>query len=137
MSVDDQGIDVTDRRFVSFLSPGSFTANYDTREIDHTDPRRIEWPEGAYAFELLERRDVTLGGEVFKGETRRVGPLYYHHDSRVRTVVDVEAMPGDNRILLDNMRCNGWDSMIFTRWGNWPQPFNPETCVVLPQTEAT
>jgi hypothetical protein len=29
------------------------------------------------------------------------------------------------------MECNGWKQMVWTRWGNWPQPFEPERMEVL------
>ena len=43
------------------------------------------------------------------------------------------AKRGDPRdsILLSNMRCNEWPSVIYTRWGNWPQPFDAEKIRVL------
>jgi len=48
------------------------------------------------------------------------------------TQVEIAAK-GDPRdsILLSNMRCNGWPSVIYSRWGNWPQPFDATKVVVL------
>ena len=53
----------------------------------------------------------------------------------------VKAYVGDNLvrdfypratpILISNMECNDWKQIIWTRWGNWPQPFDPATAEVL------
>jgi hypothetical protein len=29
------------------------------------------------------------------------------------------------------MRCNKWPSVIYSRWGNWPQPYEAGKCEVL------
>jgi hypothetical protein len=119
-------------RYVRFLSPGSFVANDWTVPVDSADPRAVVWPENAYAFTLHERVDVMDGLETFKGEAKQLGPTYYHPASKVKTQEEVEAN-GDprNSILLNNMRCNKWPSVIYSRWGNWPQPYEAGKQVVL------
>lgn len=104
------------------------------------DPAKVEWPENAYAFSIGERIDVHDGSEVFKGEHRQIGPVYYHPDSVVQTVEDVEAGRGLARnkktdILLINMRGNGWDRVVWSRWGNWPQPYDPDKHQILMRRE--
>jgi hypothetical protein len=58
--------------------------------------------------------------------------VYYHPDSKVLTEAEIAAK-GDPRdsILLSNMRCNKWPSVIYSRWGNWPQPYEAGKCEVL------
>lgn len=119
-------------RYVRFFSPGSFCANDWTEPVNTADPCAVVWPENAYAFTLHERVDALDGIETFKGEAKQVGPMYYHPDSKVVTEAEVAAK-GDQRdsILLSNMRCNKWPSVIYSRWGNWPQPYEAGKHVVL------
>ena len=119
-------------RYVRFLAPGSFFAEEWSRPVETLDPRAVAWPDNAYAFSLHERVDVHDGPDVFIGKSRQIGPLYYHPDSKVVTLEEVAARNdlGD-RILLDNMRINKWPSVIYSRWGNWPQPFDAEKMAVL------
>ena len=119
-------------RYVRFFAPGSFCANDWTVPVESADPRAVAWPENAYAFTLHERTDVMDGPETFKGEARQIGPMYYHPDSKVLTEAEIAAK-ADHRdsILLSNMRSNKWPKVIYSRWANWPQPFDAEKCVVL------
>lgn len=119
-------------RYVRFLSPGSFCANEWTEPVESVDPSVVVWPENAYAFTIHERVDMLDGPETFKGEAKQVGPVYYHPDSKVLTQADVAAK-GDprDRILVQNMECNGWPAIIYSRWGNWPQPYEAEKVRIL------
>jgi hypothetical protein len=119
-------------RYARFLAPGSFVANEWTRPVETLDPAAVKWPDNAYAFTLHERVDVLDGPETFTGESKQVGPTYYHPDSKVLTQAEVAAKtdPRDS-ILLSNMRCNQWDAVIYSRWGNWPQPFEADKVRVL------
>ena len=119
-------------RYARFLTPGSFVATDEIVEVDSLDPYAAVWPRSAYAFRLYEREDIVRGDEVFKGEDKPVGPLYYHPDSKIVTREEIVARndPRD-RILLSNMEINGWPSVIFSRWGNWPQPYRPGEDVIL------
>ena len=51
--------------------------------------------------------------------------MYYHPDSKVEDLKEVEQNPNATDTLIRNIKNNGWDRIIWTRWGNWPQPFNP------------
>lgn len=120
-------------RFARFLSPGSFTAETWERPVDSLDPAAVPFPDNAYAFTLHERVDVHDGPEVFTGKERQVGPTYYHPDSKVETLDEVRANPNATRILVSNMEINRWDRLIWTRWGNWPQPFDPANTQIVSQ----
>jgi len=119
-------------RYVRFYSPGSFCANNWTAEVQSADPTAVAWPENAYAFTLHERVDVLDGPERFEGNPQQVGPMYYHPGSTVKTQAEIAAKddPRD-RILLRNMECNRWPAVIYSRWGNWPQPYEAGKVRVL------
>jgi len=53
--------------------------------------------------------------------------MYYHPGSTITSLDQVKAgkTPGSiGHALIGNMECNNWDAVIWTRWGNWPQPFD-------------
>jgi hypothetical protein len=122
------------RRWLRFLSPGSFVANERDVDVEATfDPAtsRVDWPQSAYAFDVFEQQSVVVGGKEFKSAAVRVGKQYWHHDSRIYAVEDLEAMKAASPILLSNCRCNGWKHVIFSRFGNWPQPYESKDIELL------
>lgn len=125
-------MDRVTHRFVRFYAPGSFVANDWTQPVETLDPEAVQWPDNAYAFTLHQRVDMMDGPEVFTGKAQQIGPTYYHPDSKVLTEAEIAAR-GDSRdlILLANMRCNKWPSVIYSRWGNWPQPYEADKVRVL------
>lgn len=125
-------MDRVTHRFVRFYAPGSFVANYWTEPVQTLDSAAVKWPDNAYAFSLHERVDVLDGPETFTGKEQQIGPMYYHPDSKVLTEAEIAAK-GDPRdsVLLSNMRCNKWPSVIYSRWGNWPQPYEADKVRVL------
>lgn len=120
------------KRWVQYYTPGSFVAETWTEDISHLDPEKIKWPKEAYAFQLYEREDVIDGQTRYTGNAKSIGPMYYHPDSKIETLAEVKRNPKATEILIDNMRCNGWKKVVWTRWGNWPQPYETGDIAVLP-----
>ncbi|MDP1712450.1 MAG: hypothetical protein Q8K86_08335 [Candidatus Nanopelagicaceae bacterium] len=122
------------RKFwVKFLAPGFLVGEDWIEELDgFEDPDDVEWPDGAYAFTMHQRDDVVDDdGVEFKGEPKQTGPVYYHPDSKIESLAEVAKNPQATKMLLDNMRCNEWTHVVWTRWGNWPQCFDPKKTTVL------
>jgi hypothetical protein len=124
-------MDKTTTFYATFYAPGSFCANTWDVPLTSSDPRAIDWPERAYAFQIFERTDAHDGPEVFRGEPKAVGPLYYHHDSRIETLAELRENPRATPTLIGNCEWNKWDQVIWTRWGNWPQAFDPKHTAIL------
>ena len=118
-------------RYVRFYAPGSFCAEDWTEDAPSLDPSEIAIPDNAYAFTLHERTDVEDGDETYQGAAVQVGPVYYHPGSKVETLAEVGEHPKGNETLLSNMRCNNWDRIIWSRWNNWPQPFDDTKATIL------
>lgn len=119
---------------IQFLQPGSFVAN-ERWELFTTkpDPRSVHFTERDYAFQIFEREDVIDdAGGTFKGKESALGPVYYHPDSKLETLDEIKARndPRD-KILISNCVTNGWSTLILTRWGHWPQPYDPNTHAIL------
>lgn len=116
--------------WLCWLSPGSFTANVYIQIVDRLPQAEdFQWPDNAYAVQAYQRTDlVDDAGIEYYGKEEAVGPLWYHPDSQIHSLVEVEARdnPADE-ILIANMRGNDWTHMIYTRWNNWPQPYKQET----------
>lgn len=118
--------------WATFYTPGAFTADTTIEWFDEMpDPNDVEWSEDVYAFTLNEREDVIYNGKVYKGESTQVGPMYYHPDSKVENQEEVARNPNAGQCLLSNMKCNKWEEVIWTRWGNWPQPFDKKKVQIL------
>ena len=119
-------------RWVKFYSPNILCADTWTEDVTGDDPNEVVWPERAYAFRMYYRVDVYIDGERFKGDNQGGGVTYYHPDSKVESIDEVRARNNpEDSTLLGNMECNGWSHIIWTRWGNWPQPYESDTVVVL------
>lgn len=112
---------------VVYEHPGSFFAEESGRVVDHRDPQRAadSAPETAFAFTFHEivTSTVVVDGEevVTRSKPLNVSGRYYL-GGELLTYAQVEALDGDHRILLSNMRGNGWDPIIRCRFGNF-QPF--------------
>lgn len=92
-----------------------------------------DWPNRAYAYKLYQQDIVTDTGtgKVYRCDRTEVdGKLHYHPDSKVETLEQVRNNPNATETLIRNMECNGWDSIVWTRYGNWPQPFDKETMCI-------
>lgn len=128
------------KNFVTFLSPGTITAEQTTQPIESWDQnlaiklsekiveRHNARPYGFY-FTTRERKD----NELDSHEIAR-SPMYYL-GGEVFTLKQLQEI-GDpkNAILIKNMECNGWDCVIINKnsW-QWTQPLLKGD-VVLPYT---
>lgn len=122
-------------RFARFYAPGTFFAEEWNKPAETLDPEAVDFPDNAFAFTLHERIDIVDGDATYEGKTTQVGLRYYHADSKVETLDEVRRNPKATQILISNMECNRWDRVVWTRWGNWPQPFDPAKDCVLPRAD--
>ena len=120
------------RYYVKYWSPGSFVGESWTKDIQNPDPLSIEWPDNAYAFSLHRQEDVIDGDSTYSGKPEQIGPLYYHPESKIETLEEVKKNRASSKILIDNMEINKWNKIIWSRWNNWPQPYEPEKMEVIP-----
>lgn len=123
------------RHWAHFFHPGVFVSEYSTRDLpEETRPELIEWPNSAYAMQLWRRTDIVDDDDQeYLGKPEKVGKLCYHPDSKVESVEEVRGNPNATPTLVRNMECNQWEYVVWSRNGDWPQPFDPEKCTVLPK----
>ena len=106
----------TTKHYVTFYYPGIFFDEEETREIASRDDIGAI-PKGAFGYQVWDREERDIDGEVLRGTPKNHGPLTYF--GRVYRADEVAALPGDHRILLSNMRSNDWPEVVQTRAGNW------------------
>ena len=59
------------KNFVSFYMPGIIKNMTRKKEINHSDPNKIKWPDNTFAFELSQRKDVIDGNERYLGKQKK------------------------------------------------------------------
>jgi hypothetical protein len=127
---------VKQQHFVTFYSPGSFTAETTDREVKswdieaakkmaHTIVERYGATPYAFQFSTMGR-----GARDWNAKELASSPLYYL-GGRVETLTQVEARNDPKEdILRSNMRCNGWNRIIINDSYRFTQPLK-DTDVVL------
>lgn len=118
--------------YLTFSYAGSFVAETTRVRTLSTDPALISWPDGAYSVRFSQREVIDHEGVLFVGKETDVSKILYRPGSTIKTLDEIKALgnPRDE-ILISNMECNGWPSMIFTCFGNWPQPYYAEKMEIL------
>ena len=111
--------------YTHYFSPGTFVSN--THEVPGLPQK---WPDNAFARQVWAYGEVEIDGITYKSEPQKVGKLVYHPSSRITTLAELEGGRTEfsvGSVLLANMRNNGWDAVIWSRWKNWPQLWDPDT----------
>lgn len=125
------------KHFVVFLSPGTFVSEQTQKDIDSWDvnkalhlARGIKERYGAtpygFYFVTRERSDSELDSKITKRSNM------YYLGGKIETLEEVKSRKDPNdRILISNMECNGWDRII-TKTNSWKitQPLNKEDIVL-------
>ena len=108
------------KHFVTFYSPGTFFSEQSKQEIDSWDidqahkmskdiTERYDAIPYGFQFSTKERGDDDFDSK----ETKRSG--MYYVNCKIETLEEIIAREDpDDRILISNMRCNGWDKMAVT-----------------------
>lgn len=125
------------KHFVVFYSPGTMVSETSQKPIDSWDVEQAM----AMADDIIERHGATPYG--FRFTTRSRGPEdldsketdkspMYYLGGTVETLEEVKAKNDpEDRILISNMECNGWDRII-TNTNSWrmTQPLHEDDVVL-------
>jgi hypothetical protein len=126
-----------EKNYVKFLSAGTFMAEETTKEIDNWDINKaVEMsksvterygakPYGFY-FITRSRKEDELDSRVSKESDM------YYLNGTVQTLEELKKENNpNNRILISNMECNGWDRVVTTcnPW-KWTQPLRDNDVVI-------
>jgi len=120
----------TTKYFREFWYRGIIVGEQYLEEVEKID-LNIIWPKGAYAVAFYEREDIVDKGKTYKGNLKQIGKLLYHPDSKIETLKQVKVNHPEKRILIENMETNNYKSIIWTRFEDWPQPFDEKETEIL------
>jgi len=125
---------MTEKHFVTFLSPGTFVSESTTQSIDSWSidlamsmARNIKERHGATPFGFYFE---TKGSDGWEPKTVRSSGIYYL-GGRLRTIDDIPDTP-ENRILRSNMKSNDIETVI-ENCNSWKvtMPFNKDKDALL------
>jgi len=118
---------------ITFYYCGTFFDEDSTRVVKTRNPGNVVVPKHAFAFEFFDivKQNATLedGRVIEHSERKNSGPMYYP-GAKIMTANDVKQEIADNKILLYNMECNGWEKVIKTRMGNFKPYVTGKTVVI-------
>lgn len=126
-----------EQHFVTFSSPGTFVHEETTKPIPSWDVERAT----EMAREIIERHNATPFAFTFTTRRRDDNELdsrevarsgRYYLGGEVLTLNDIKARNNpDDRILIQNMECNGWDRVVENR-NSWriTQPLEADDTVL-------
>lgn len=126
-----------EKHFVTFLSPGSFVHEETTKpildwnvdsaiQIAYAVKERHGATPFAFRFTTRRREDNELDSKVVKESGT------YYLGGEILTLAQVEERNDpDDRILIQNMKCNNWDRVI-ENFNSWKivQPFGNKDIVI-------
>ena len=106
------------QHFVTFLSPGTFVHEQSTEPVDSWNvdaaremARDVKERHGATPFAFYFTTRSRGDSELDSRETARSGR--YFLGGEVQTLGEIKARGNpDDRILISNMECNGWDRVV-------------------------
>jgi hypothetical protein len=132
-------MDAETKTYVRYFMPGAFVSEEGTREVPERNPYQIarDLPSGAFAFEFFDKLVTTAeesGQEVTLASSERNKSGRFYIDAERLTATDIEALPGDHRILLDNMRGNHWPAVLRCRTGNFQPMQDGDSIITLRET---
>ena len=125
------------QHFVTFYSPGTFTAEETTKPIESWDvDTAVKMAAG-----IKERHAAVPYGFRFSTRSREDGELdskvssksnMYYLGGKVETIEDVERRNDPKEsVLLSNMRCNGYDRIVVnTNSWKWTQPLRDDDVIL-------
>ena len=105
------------RHYVEFYYPGSLFAETSTKEVARRDPALVKLPKGAYGFRFFDRTEIEEGGETLMGERKNFSRFTYYGEEWPLERIERE-LPNE-RILISNIKGNGYKAAVKTIRGNW------------------
>ncbi len=126
----------TTTTYARYSLPGAIVTEQSVQPVPSRDPQAAadSAPQGAFAFTFHDIVTVVIDGVELRSDPLRRSGRYFIGGT-VHTYAEVAAMPSDESALLDNMRMNRHDRVIFCPAGN-VQPFRDGDTVVPQAVQA-
>jgi hypothetical protein len=104
------------KHYVEFIYPGIMLSESKNKEIVNRNPKEISIPEGSFGFRFTDREEVELAdGEILTGKLKNNSGWYYQ--GKKMSLEDVKREMPNEEILIDNMKCNGFKYIVWTKFG--------------------
>ena len=118
-------------KYVEFLYPGTLFSESSLEKRNTYSPDNIKIPKSAFGFRFCERVESTVDGEVVCGTMKYEEGIYYAPGATIYSLKDVKAgkIGGDVSILISDMECNGYATVVKTNRGNI-QPFGTNDSLI-------
>lgn len=105
------------KHYVEFSYPGVFLDEYSHEEISERKPELVNVPKGAFAYRFYDQEQVTIEGELLKGEPKNYSAYTYFGKSY--TLEEIKQEFPETTTLIRNLENNGWNRAVKTIRGNW------------------
>lgn len=98
--------------------------------VSNRDILILEIPKSAIGYRYYSIEELNIGGEVFTSKKKNYGPTTWFGE--LYTLDDIKSKYGENNLLIDDMKQNGWDVMVKTRYGEF-KPILYKNDIIIPK----
>ena len=131
---------VTDKLYVEIYYPGIIVSETSRRPVKEKNPKAFakKLDKNAFAFRYLTVTEAKVSGEGKAVLKEKYFPGKYLIGKKM-TVADIEKLkPAESyRILLSNMKINGWDTVVQCRPGNFQDIGKYDVVIPPPEEKKT
>lgn len=121
--------------YVEFYFPGVMFDETSVKKVATRDTKDISVPNGAFGFRFFDVMTTEENGVKMESDKLNESPMYYY-GGRIMTLAVVQREVPDARILISNMRGNGYKRVIRCRTGNF-KPFQKGDVLIRERKRAS
>ena len=104
------------KHYVEFYYPGSFFPETQVEEIK-SRKAKLTIPKRCYAYSFFDLEEIQKNGETLTGDRKNQSRMTYFGTEY--TLTELEKQFPKERVLISNIKNNGYLSAVKTRRGNW------------------
>ena len=132
--------EVTERLYAEVYFPGLIMSESSRKLVENKDPKAFakKLEKNAFAFRYVQVTEAKVTGEGKAVLKEKYFPGKYLIGKKM-TVADIEKLkPAESyRILLSNMKINGWDTVVQCRPGNFQDIGKYDVVIPPPEEKKT
>ena len=118
------------KHYVEYLYPGIIVSETSVSEIPERDVSKVNISDRCFGFRFFDRTVTVVDGELLTGDRKNVSG--WHYQGEKMTLEQVKATNGNDGkydILISNMECNGWSTVVKTKFGQF-MPLESDDTVI-------
>lgn len=109
------------KHYVRRYSPGILFAESSDVEISRRDPVVVELKKHHFGFRFFDREEVEQDGDTLRDKDKNLSGMFYPN-GKTYTLAQVKEYFPAEKILISNMKGNGYDMVVRHRGGGF-MPF--------------